>query len=199
MAKNDFVKSAGVAIATAALASLPKVISIVSDKISDKIDENKNLIEMPEIISSKGHMSLVEAKKLFDKKEIVVGESEAHPNKKYKDCSDFDVVDISHRKKWVRPGTSITLYYVTPNVIEESKHLYAEYEKQMYEKMQMKIKQKEINKQKLNDAAESVQKGIVVATSKAGMQIKKIVLRRKKTDQQENSNDGSENNFENSN
>jgi hypothetical protein len=170
-------------------------LAAMGEKIlTDKIEESKHLIEIPRIISSDGYVKLEEAKRYIESAGLKAGEAIAKENAALKDCSAFDVVGRSDKqKKRVPPGTRIILYYVTQEVIEKSKRLFIEAEKQkaeekrkkieqMESKANEKIAQKEKNKQMIEGTFEDIKHGFVDAALIAQNRIKGIISNRKKLD-----------------
>lgn len=93
----------------------------------------------------------------------------------------------------VRIGTTITLFYVTQEIIAKSRQLFSDLESQKEEnaqkdasereaEAQKRQAQKEINKQKRADAVDTVKNGVVISALGAKTQADKIISKFKKTD-----------------
>lgn len=144
MAKE--IKDAGAAaniILGLAVSAMP-LIDRCGLALAAKLEERKKIIDISSIVSEKGYVKLDVAKKLLEESGLKVYEAVAKADGEFRDCSEFDVVyiDCKHKSK-VPPGTLAGLYYVTAEVIEKSRQLHAEAERQKAEAEQMKTEKRE--------------------------------------------------------
>jgi hypothetical protein len=159
-------------VSTIAEATAP-LVKIGADALSGKIEENKKLIEIPQVVFSEGYIKLDEAKREMEAAGLDFRELAARENAAYKDCSDFDIVGTNYKdRQKVPPGTRVVLYYVTAEVIEKSKRLFEGAERLNAEK-------KERGQQMLNDALENTKRGFLGAADSAKKGFGKLLNKQK--------------------
>ena len=126
-----------------------------------KAEENKALVEIPEIYSSDFRLKLKDAMDWLKEDGLNAAPVIVQPNIKFKDCSDLEIVGTNYKLgKKVKPGTRIILKYVTTDVIEDSRKLFDESERQKAEAKQKKAEQSAKNKQKLEQTVANAQQGL---------------------------------------
>jgi hypothetical protein len=146
MAKNDIVKNiekvgkiVGAVAAVAATATpVIAVAGAVADKVekttSTKSEEGRDLVIIPSLYSDDRRLTVEEVKRRLNDRELKVELTLALKDVKYKDCFDQEVVKTNPKEKQrVRKGSFVEVYYVTSEVIKESKDLFKEFEKQKAE------------------------------------------------------------------
>lgn len=135
--------------------------------INEKIEDNKTLIEIPELYSKDFILTLEEATRWLEEDGLKVRSVVAKPDINYKDCKDTQVVDSNPKlKQKVKPGTRVILQYVTTEVIEDSKKLFNESEKLKADKADKKAAQAAKNKETLNEAVANVKQSVENVISK---------------------------------
>jgi len=104
-----------------------------------KAKEKNALDEVPEIYSPNYHLKLKAAKRWLKKAGFKVEPIIAQPNVALADCLDLEVVDTNIKPgQKVNPGTRIVVVYVTTKVIEDSRKLFMESQRQKAEIEQKK-------------------------------------------------------------
>jgi len=154
--------------------------TLYNDIAKPYIEKKQTLVEIPVLYSREGRSKLKDAKKWLKDDGLKVGTIVALPNIAFKDFSDLDVVASKPKpKEKVERGTRILLKYVTSEVIEASRKLFDESEKQKMEMEQQKTEkraeQAKKRKQMFDKTVTNISDGFndVVTTTKDGM--KKIV------------------------
>lgn len=189
---NEVGKVVG-AVAGVVMVATP-LLEMAGEVLSEKIEERKSLIEIPQVIFSDGYISLEEATKYIEEAGLKAGKAVAKENISFKDCSEFDVVDRSYkRRKRVPPGTRIILYYVTNKVIDKSNQLFEDSEKEkaeierkkaerLTEKTEKRRVQAEKNKQKIDAVVSNVQRGLIDSATNVKKTVGKIISKHDKHD-----------------
>lgn len=150
-----------------AISAVVGLVSTAATFIVEMADKRERKIDISAICSTTGHpMTIGEAKEYLEKAEvkalaIPIKVSEADP--KYRDCFEFQVVDIT-------PSSKITLddipqvYYVTYEVIDKSKQLFEEAENQRImaelEKQKKQSQRKEKATQAVRDVFGAAKRGV---------------------------------------
>ena len=127
MALNMLVKVVG--------AGVPDLI-----KLADKLlSQRDGTVEVPKVISDDFRLTLEQAESWLIQDGLTPRPVLVNPDIAYKDCSDREVVATNYKLgKKVKTGTPIILQYVTAEVIDASKKLYEESEKEKINKAQKK-------------------------------------------------------------
>ena len=147
-----------------------------------KMEERASLIKVAEVHSSDYRLSLEDAKRWLEEDGLKAEGVVVAPDIAYKDYSDMEVVATNFKlNQKVKPGTRIILKYVTKDVIEASRKMFDEAEKQRIatekekaslnaEKVRKKAEQDVKNKQKLDEAMANAKDGLgdVVSNVAAG-------------------------------
>lgn len=156
VANNAAAISAVVGLASAAITF---VANMIDERNRDKIDisacDTKKHLKTTEEV--KEYLEKVEVKAVY----IPIKVSEADP--KYRDCFEFQVVDITPSGKIIR-GDVPQVYYVTHEVIDKSRQLFEEAEQQRMttklEKQKKRYEQKEKAKQVASGMIGSMQESV---------------------------------------
>jgi len=185
MTNNDILKNiekAGKIVGTVAVAVTPvvavagAVAEKVSKTVSAKSEDENNLVLIPSLYSEGKHLTVEEVKRRLEDRELKPELTLALKNIKYKDCVDQEVVETNPKEKQkVKKGSFVEVFYVTSEVIEESRSLFKASERQKaeiersklnekLEKLKMKIQHEcerhEKVMQKLNEGASHIRKDI---------------------------------------
>lgn len=167
-------------VVTSALSILQPAVNTVSKIVKEKVEERKDLVDIPELYSRDFPINLERAIVLLKEcnlKVEPVAIRAAHV--KYKDCIDFQIVGSKpkHKQK-VKPGTLVFLKYVTPEIIEESQKLFEESEKHKaevkLEKANKRFEQKEKNKKIIDGAITNIQQSAIYITVDTKNKIKRL-------------------------
>lgn len=153
---------------SADITSIVGLASMAAKTTLSMVDEQRNKIDISGLLHDKTghHKNLSEAKECLKNKNIDILEfpiklSEADP--KFKDCFEFQVVDM-YPKNRIDPGETLHLYYVTSDVIERSKQLFDEQEKQKEkirsEKQEKRLERKERINKKVSNVVDTTQREI---------------------------------------
>ena len=161
-------------------------INAGADAIAEKVDERKTFVEIPEIYSSDYHLKLEDANRWLEEDGFKTEAIVAKPDMAYKDCLEFEVVKTNYKiGQKVKPGTRIILRYVTSEVIDQSRKLYEESEKEKAKKDAIKAAKKSEQdakiKQKKDKTVATLQDGAskVVKTAKKGISKVSSTFRKK--------------------
>jgi len=129
---NKLVSAAGIASAT------PILAHAAVEVLTDIREEHKTWIEVPCIIGADINV----AQNTLSNVNLNHSLTSVRPKQEYSDYPADTVVSISHNEKSkVDPSTTITLYYITQNIIDESKQLVMDYEaKKAADKQERKAK-----------------------------------------------------------
>ena len=113
----------------------PLAVELI-DRIPKKeeLSPSEELIFMPELCSKKFPLKLDEAKELLESRglkglpiEVLLRDACV----KYKDCFEFQVVGSDRKpNSKLKPGDTVIVQYVTQEVIDESRRIFEEAEKQ---------------------------------------------------------------------
>ena len=153
------------------------------------IEAHADKVEVPEIYGSDYRLTLDEAKRWIIEDGLNPEPVVAKPDIAYKDCQDMEVVATNFQlKQKVKPGTRIILRYVTAEIIEASKKLYDDLEKERADVEQKKVddleelarkkaEQREKNKEKINTVAVGFQQGVNEAAGGIRDNLKKMTGR----------------------
>jgi len=160
--------TAGLAAVTTALTLAQPVIDAVSGYVDKTIEERKNLVTMPELYSREYPLKVEQAEKLLEEnglKATFVPLSINDASAKYRTCFDSQVIKTNPRaKQKVDPGKSVLVKYITQEVIDESRRLYAEAQQKKQDiAMERKAKRSEQKgqiAQAFNEAVDITKKGI---------------------------------------
>ena len=140
------------------------LVEIISKEVADAVHERKAYVDIPPLYGKELSLEVEQAKAAL---EAVGLRAELVPVRQasaaYKDCFDLQVVCSTPRhKRKVKPGTLIFLQYVTTEVIEESKSIFEESEKQKLEKKEARerkrLERKDKNRPARSDAAIATKK-----------------------------------------
>ena len=119
-------KVVGAAAGTFVLSKvLPKVVDEVSDAATKSHERRQNWIKVPNVIGAR----LSDAQSSITTIGLNSLPIEVKPRKEYKEHKAETVIKSSHKADVkVDPTTTINLYYITQDVIDESKRLAEEHE-----------------------------------------------------------------------
>lgn len=113
----------------------PLAVELI-DRIPKKeeLSPSEELIFMPELCSKKFPLKLDEAKELLESRGLKGLPIEVRLRDacvKYKDCFEFQVVGSDRKpNSKLKPGDTVIVQYVTQEVIDESRRIFEEAEKQ---------------------------------------------------------------------
>lgn len=113
----------------------PLVVELI-DRIPKKeeLSPSEELIFMPELCSKKFPLKLDEAKELLESRGLKALPIEVRLRDacvKYKDCFELQVVGSDRKpNSKLKPGDTVIVQYVTQEVIDESRRIFEEAEKQ---------------------------------------------------------------------
>lgn len=160
-----------------AISAVVGLVSTAAVFVIEMVDKREKKIDISAICSATGHPTTIgEAKEYLEKAEvkavyIPIKVSEADP--KYRDCFEFQVVDVTPSSKIVR-GNIPQVYYVTREVIDKSQQLFEEAERQrIMTELEKQVKQSERKEKATQVAAD------VFDTAKQGVKKIPAVLRKK--------------------
>lgn len=162
-----------VSVAAAVLPQVKPAIDIVQNLANKAIDEHKTLTVVPELYS-KGFLLTKDQAEILLKESnlnsVFIPLSLAEASEKYRDCFEDQVITSQPRSKAkVEPGKTILVKYVPKEVIEKSKILFEESEKQKKEIVEAKRekhnKQKEKTKEFIGSTIIGVKNSVVKTTS----------------------------------
>lgn len=128
----------GELLMSAAASGVERGVNLLFKQVEDKIEERKTLVEVPALYVKGFPVSIKQAKKLLEKKQlkcsfIKLPLSEA--DGKYRNCVASQVIKTEPKaKEKVEPGTHVLVKYITRDVIEESKRLFEEERSKRQEK-----------------------------------------------------------------
>jgi len=137
-----------------------------------KAEEKDSLVEIAELYSDDYRVKLEDAKRWLEEDGLKVEAVIVKPDIAYKDCLDLEVVATNFElKQKVKPGTRIILKYVTSEIIDASKMLFEESERQKADEKQLKAEQTAMKKESINKAVTSVKSGLsdVVSSTSKGL------------------------------
>jgi len=193
----ELVAAAASAVAAAvAVADAPVVkdgIDVVKAHHAKKAEEKQALIKVPEIYASDFRLSLEEATHWLEEDGLKVRAALAKPNVAYREYAAMAVVRATPKpRQKVKPGTRVFLRYVNAEVIEASRTLFDEAERQKVdakqkkadiraEKAQKTAEQRAKSKQKLYNTVETIQQGLNDVALNAHKGVEKL-LPKKRTD-----------------
>lgn len=156
----------------------PLAVELI-DRIPKKeeLSPSEELIFMPELCSKKFPLKLDEAKELLESRGLKGLPIEVRLRDacvKYKDCFEFQVVGSDRKpNSKLKPGDMVIVQYVTQEVIDESRRIFEEAEKQ-----KAALKQERAVKR-----AEQMERAKAVAgdtAAKARASVEKMIRRDKK-------------------
>ena len=113
----------------------PLAVELI-DRITKKeeLSPSEELIFMPELCSKKFPLKLDEAKELLESRGLKALPIEVRLRDacvKYKDCFELQVVGSDRKpNSKLKPGDTVIVQYVTQEVIDESRRIFEEAEKQ---------------------------------------------------------------------
>jgi len=130
----------GVAVGTAALPAIPKVIEKVSEAAAKSHEKRQSWIRVPNVVGAK----LCDAQSSLTTVGLNYLSIIVKPKREYNKYKTDTVIKSSHKADIkVDPTTTVNLYYITQDIIDESKRLAAEheikkanYQKERQEKME---------------------------------------------------------------
>lgn len=140
------VISVGKAVGAAALTIastkvIPKVIDVLSDKVDDAHEMKKSWIKVPHVAGAK----LSEAQSLITTIGLNSLPIEVNANMAFRKRKADTIISQSHKADIkVDPTTTINLYYITQDTIDESQRLFDDREA-------LKIKHKEERHEKIEE------------------------------------------------
>lgn len=160
------IANTGVVLAGAVTA----VITVV-DKITDHVEDR---IPVPELYLKKYPLTYKQAETLLiDSGFKMLATEIKKPNVRFKDCFEYQVVGSKPKQRHKeKPGTTVIVMYVTQDIIDASKKLFEEHERQKAEEKQQKANERIVKK-------EEVKQMIIERTDKAKEQIKNTVNRKR--------------------
>lgn len=156
----------------------PLAVELI-DRIPKKeeLSPSEELIFMPELCSKKFPLKLDEAKELLESRGLKALPIEVRLRDacvKYKDCFELQVVGSDRKpNSKLKPGDTVIVQYVTQEVIDESRQIFEEAEKQ-----KAALKQERAVKR-----AEQMERAKAVAgdtAAKARASVEKMIRRDKK-------------------
>ena len=156
----------------------PLAVELI-DRIPKKeeLGPSEELIFMPELCSKKFPLKLDEAKELLESRGLKALSIEVRLRDacvKYKDCFELQVVGSDRKpNSKLKPGDTVIVQYVTQEVIDESRRIFEEAEKQ-----KAALKQERAVKR-----AEQMERAKTVAgdtAAKARASVEKMIRRDKK-------------------
>ena len=156
----------------------PLAVELI-DRIPKKeeLSPSEELIFMPELCSKKFPLKLDEAKELLESRGLKALPIEVRLRDacvKYKDCFELQVVGSDRKpNSKLKPGDTVIVQYVTQEVIDESRQIFEEAEKQ-----KAALKQERAGKR-----AEQMERAKAVAgdtAAKARAGVEKMIRRDKK-------------------
>jgi len=136
-----------IVIVGAPLLSAIKVVAPIANKtghiINEMAEKNKNLVAIPRLYTKNVRLLAEQAKKILEERELKPQLFPVEKDIKYKDCFEFEVVESDPKEKQkIERGSFINVYYVTANVIEESKAMFIESERQKAEEQADALRKK---------------------------------------------------------
>jgi 2',3'-cyclic-nucleotide 2'-phosphodiesterase (5'-nucleotidase family) len=140
------------------------IVQLGTSLAQQGVDARGSLVEVPEMYVSDYRLKLEDATRWLEEDGLKVEAVIVQPAIEFKDCSDLEVVASNYKlKQKVKPGTRIILSYVNSEVIEASRKLFEESERQKAEDEQMKADKKAEqamkNKQNIDKTVTAVQNG----------------------------------------
>ena len=160
--KNKNNKKDVAAVISLAVALLPivkPVIDAVHDEINKVADERKELVKIPELYHKGYEFPVDRAAKLLEESGLkyeIVKLSIEEAKAKYRDCTDLQVIETYPKaNQKVKPGSCVSIKYITQDVIDESKRIYEDLIQQKKEK---KEKTRQNVAGKLNNAKNGIKK-----------------------------------------
>lgn len=151
------------------VSAITAVVGLVSTAITfivETVDKREKKLDISACSATEHPMAIEEVKEYLEKAEvkavyIPMKVSEAAP--KYRDCFEFQVVDVTPSRKIAR-GDILQVYYVTREVIDRSQQLFEESEQQRIttesEKRKKHSEQKEKTRRVVSDVANTVKRGV---------------------------------------
>lgn len=107
---------------TKSLGPIGKLISIIPDTtelIGKAIDNSRPIIEKENVV----HLDINDAQVYLEQRHFNVSRIVAEPNSKWATLHPNQVVNMSPKAGRVRIGSLVKLYYITEDILEESKTL----------------------------------------------------------------------------
>lgn len=156
----------------------PLAVELI-DRIPKKeeLSPSEELIFMPELCSKKFPLKLDEAKELLESRGLKALPIEVRLRDacvKYKDCFELQVVGSDRKpNSKLKPGDTVIVQYVTQEVIDESRRIFEEAEKQ---KAALK-QERAVKRAEQMERAKAVA-GDTAAKARAG--VEKMIRRNKK-------------------
>ena len=149
--KNSSGKSAG--ILTAAVAVIPIVLPKMIDLVNRKIEEREKFVPVPTLCSEQFPLTAeqaVERLKNCGLTATLIRASAKDARPKYRNCFNSQVISSEPKSKQkVPPGSSVSVKYITQEVIEESQRLFEENERVKLRQRAEKAAKREMQKDKV--------------------------------------------------
>lgn len=109
------------------------IVTAALNKLPEKSDSVDILVSVPDLYTKGFPLTLEQATEKLSSEgfgviasKMVLSDAKA----KYRDCIDKQIVDSRPKsREKVKPGTTVIIRYITQDVIDESKRLFVEYER----------------------------------------------------------------------
>ena len=169
MAKGVLLNAAITAVTTIIANETPNIIGKASDYINTVTSERKYFVRVPKLYSKDIQLTINEAEHNLEKINLQSIRTRVTKNIEYRNCIDGQVVASNPKSgKKIPKGTTVELFYITSDVIEESKNEYNINEKQKKIENAMKNKEDaEKHANKIKYAAEKAENEAKKANEKA--------------------------------
>lgn len=141
------------------------ILTAALNKLPEKSDSVDILVSVPDLYTKGFPLTLEQATEKLSSEgfgviasEMVLNDAKA----KYRDCIDMQIVDSRPKsREKVKPGTTVIVRYITQDVIDESKRLFVEHERNKAEIRAQKTASRQ-------DKIEKVKSGVIKIFSRKG-------------------------------
>lgn len=138
---GNIVKAVG-AIA-ASIAAMTPIINVIADKIS--IDQKSSVV-VPLIYGGEHQLTIDDAEKMLSDRGLVTRPLSLYrqeANEKYRNCFDLQVLSSDPKpKQKVKVGDTVTVWYITQEVIDESQKIFDETQRQKSDAKQARARKR---------------------------------------------------------
>ena len=155
---DQLIDGLGKAAVTIVVTTATTIVTKIVEQVEKKMEDRDKMVKVPELYSPGFPCTLDQVDTVLVSAGFhYVTTAETKPDAKYHDCIPMQVVSTNpSAHASVLPGSTIQVKYVTQDVIEESKIIFENQQRELAEKKQLKLELKAVRKEKRDQQIEDM-------------------------------------------